>query len=214
MNFRRKIYLAVLATLGVGLGTNAFAQPIFEGNTPTGFSPSDSTKTVSFVTEKEVTVQVDLNASATSEFPVIGSFQKLERSVPYFSTPQTAGYMSQAISVDANGIIHRAWIEQRGTVDPTTGGSSPVYGVVYAKSLNGGKTFSDTVSVSGTLRFDMITPNLSFTGAFSTVDLVVDSRGNPRVVYAMDNSPDGSHHGRTAQVMLDAACYVARPKSA
>ena len=99
--------------------------------------------------------------------------------------------MSQAVEIDANGIIHRAWIEQRGIVDFTVATSTPVYGVVYSKSLNGGKTFSDTVSVSGTLRFDMITPSVGLTSAFSTLDIVVNSKGNPRVVYAMDLSADG-----------------------
>ena len=56
MNLRRMFYLAVLVALGAGLGTNAFAQPIFENNTPAGFSPSDSTKSPNFVIDKEVTV--------------------------------------------------------------------------------------------------------------------------------------------------------------
>ena len=103
--------------------------------------------------------------------------------------------MSQAIAVDDFGFIHRAWIQQRGEIDATS--ATPVYGVVYAKSVNGGNSFLDTVSVSGTLRFDMITTNLNSiantgpTSGFSTVDIVVDSRGNPRVTYAMDHSPDG-----------------------
>ena len=100
MNLRRMFYLAVLVALGAGLGTNAFAQPIFENNTPAGFSPSDSTKSPNFVIEKEVTVQVDLNQPATFSYPVVGNFQKLERSVPYDNTPQTAAYMSQAVAVD------------------------------------------------------------------------------------------------------------------
>ena len=52
-------------------------------------------------------------------------------------------------------------------------------------------------------RFDLITP--SGTGAvtapvtgFSTVDIVVDSRGNPRVSYAMDFSPDGFNEKQVA----------------
>ncbi|MEE3040160.1 MAG: hypothetical protein VX948_04795, partial [Candidatus Latescibacterota bacterium] len=167
------------------------AQPIFENRTPTGFSVSDSVSKTNFVTGKEVTVQVDLNEAANFDYPVIGNFQKMERSVPFFTTPARAGYMDQALEVDGNGVIHRAWIQQRGTVDLALAGSTPVYGVVYAKSLDGGKTFMDTISVSGTLRFDMITPNVSMTSGFSTLDLVVDSKGNPRVVYAMNFSADG-----------------------
>ena len=191
MSFKRMICSAMLGVLAMGLGSQLMAQPIFENRTPTGFSVSDSVSKTNFVTGKEVTVQVDLNEAANFDYPVIGNFQKMERSVPFFTTPATAGYMDQALEVDGNGVIHRAWIQQRGTVDLALAGSTPVYGVVYAKSLDGGKTFMDTISVSGSLRFDMITPNVSLTSAFSTLDLVVDSKGNPRVVYAMNFSADG-----------------------
>ena len=198
MSSRRKIFWAMFAVLVAGLGASVFAQPVFETNTPKGWSVSDSTATPTFVTDTPVTVQVDLNAPANATYPVIGNFQKLERSEPFFATAQAAPYMSQAIKLDANGIIHRAWIERRGIAAGPTG--TPVYGVVYAKSLDGGVTFSDTASVSGTLTFDMITPNQSGTGGFSTVDIVVDSKGNPRVVYAMDWSGDGVHDaGGSAQ---------------
>ena len=173
------------------LGSQVHAQPVYENNTPTGFSVSDSTSTISFVRDNEVTVQVDLNEPANFDYPVVGNFQKLERSRPFFTTPSEAAYMDQAIEVDGNGIIHRAWIQQRGFANTADITSTPVYGVVYAKSLNGGLTFLDTVSVSGSLRFDMITPNVSMTSGFSTLDLVVDSKGNPRVVYAMNFSADG-----------------------
>jgi hypothetical protein len=204
MSFKRMICSAMLGVLALGFGSQVMAQPIFENNTPTGFSVSDSTSATNFVTEKEVTVQVDLNDAANFDYPVIGNFQKMERSVPFFSTPATASYMHQSLEVDANGVIHRAWIQQRGVVDLTIPTSTPVYGVVYAKSLDGGKTFLDTVSVSGSLRFDMITPNLSMTSGFSTLDLVVDSKGNPRVVYAMNFSADGiMGWGNDSRVGLD-----------
>ena len=192
MSYRRKIFWAMLSALIAGMGTNVYAQPIFENNTPVGFSTSDSTTAIRFITDKDVSVQVDLNQAANAEFPAIANFQSVEAASAFFSTTSSAAYMSQALKVDANGIIHRTWIQQRGTTDLAILSSTPVYGVVYAKSLNGGKTFSDTISVSGSLRFDMLTTNVLFTGAFSTVDLVVDSKGNPRVVYAMDQSPDGS----------------------
>ncbi len=191
MSFKRMICSAMLGVLAMGLGSQLMAQPIFENLTPAGFSVSDSSSKTNFVTGKEVTVQVDLNEAANFNFPVIGNFQKMERSVPFFAAPSTAGYMDQAMAVDGNGVIHRAWIQQRGTVDLAFAESTPVYGVVYAKSLDGGKTFMDTISVSGTLRFDMITPNVSMTAGFSTLDMVVDSKGNPRVVYAMNFSADG-----------------------
>ena len=198
MNLRRKAFAALMLVFILGLGA-AYGQPIFENSTPRGFSPSDSTITDTAITGNEINVLVDLNEAANFTYPVIGNFQQLEKSVPYFSTAGSAGYMSQAVAVDGNGVVHRAWIQQRGTASLTSATSNtPVYGVVYAKSFDGGKTFSDTVSVSGTLRFDMLTPNLAFTGAFSTVDIVVNSKGNPRVVYAMDQSADGLFRAGTA----------------
>ncbi|MEE2833252.1 MAG: hypothetical protein VYD18_12915, partial [Candidatus Latescibacterota bacterium] len=201
MSFRRNIYSAMLVVFATVLGSQVLAQPVYENNSPTGFSVSDSTSTVSFVVGDEVTVQVDLNEAANFDFPVVGNFQKLESSNAFFSTPGVASYMDQALEVDGNGIIHRAWIQQRGVVDPTVPTSTPVYGVVYAKSLNGGKTFLDTVSVSGSMRFDLITPNMSMTSGFSTLDLVIDSKGNPRVVYAMNSSPDGLYPTGSSRIL-------------
>ena len=195
MSSRRKVFWAMMAVFAVALGRQAAAQPIFENNTPVGFSPSDSLTTSVFVTNQDINILVDLNEGANSTNPVIGNFQKVEKSVPFFTSASTAGYMSQALAVDDNGTIHRAWIQQRGTTDLTDATSTPVYGVVYAKSINGGQSFSDTISVSGTLRFDALTTSFSMGGSFSTLDLVVNSKGNPRVVYAFDNSPDGRNGG-------------------
>ncbi len=191
MSLRLKSFHTLMVVFAIALGTNALAQPVFENQTPVGFSPSDSTTKSSFASDKDISILVDLNETANETYPVIGNFQKVEQAQAYFTTAGEAAYMSQAVEIDANGIIHRAWIEQRGIVDFTVATSTPVYGVVYSKSLNGGKTFSDTVSVSGTLRFDMITPSVGLTSAFSTLDIVVNSKGNPRVVYAMDLSADG-----------------------
>ena len=201
MSFRREILRTALAVLTAGWCVNAFAQPVFEGRTPRGFSPSDSTVTTTFITGEDVTILVDLNEAATQSYPVIANFQTLENSVPFYSgsfQDSIAAYMSQAIAVDDFGFIHRAWVQQRGEVSATS--TTPVYGVVYAKSVNGGNSFLDTVSVSGTLRFDMITPNIAgpSTSGFSSVDLVVDSRGNPRVSYAMDFSADGRNNKQAA----------------
>ena len=198
MSSRLKTFQTLMVVFAIALGTNVFAQPVFENQTPVGFSPSDSTTKTSFASDKDISILVDLNETANETYPVIGNFQKVEQAQAYFSSSSEAAYMDQAIAIDDNGIIHRAWVQQRGIVDFTVATSTPVYGVVYSKSLNGGRTFSDTVSVSGTLRFDMITPNLSVESAFSTVDIVINSKGNPRVVYAMDRSADGIFGGNTA----------------
>ena len=163
MTLRREILRTVLTVLTAGWCASAVAQPVFEGQTPRGFSASDSTMTDRFITGDDITVLVDLNEAATQAYPVIGNFQTLEKSVPYFPgafQDSVAAYMSQAITIDDFGFIHRAWVQQRGLVN-STGSTTPVYGVVYAKSVNGGLSFLDTVSVSGTLRFDMITTNMA-----------------------------------------------------
>ena len=197
MSSKRNAFCLLMLVFLFGLAGNSFAQPVFENQTPTGFSPSDSTRQQRFSTDTDITVLVDLNEAANATYPVIANFQKVEKSVPYFTAGDNAGYMSQAVQVDDNGVIHRAWIQQRGTVRANTSTNSPAYGVVYAKSFDGGVSFTDTVSVSGTMRFDMITTNIAMTGAFSTVDLVVDSNGNPRVSYAMDWSADDKVHHMT-----------------
>jgi hypothetical protein len=195
MKSKRNAFCLLMLVSVLGMGSTAFAQPVFENNTPTGFSPADSTRQSRFVTDTDVNVLVDLNESANATYPVIGNFQKIEQSVPFFTAAETAGYMSQAIEIDDSGVVHRAWIQRRGIVDFGNVFSSPAYGVVYAKSFDGGKTFTDTVSVSGTMRFDMITPSSTMANGFSTVDLVVDSKGNPRVTYAMDFSADDCFDG-------------------
>jgi hypothetical protein len=191
MSLRLNSFHTLMVVFAIALGTNAFAQPVFENQTPVGFSPSDSTTKTSFASDKDISILVDLNETANETYPVIGNFQKVEQAQGFFATASEAAYMDQAMAIDDNGIIHRAWVQQRGIANFTVTTSTPVYGVVYAKSLDGGKTFSDTVSVSGTLRFDMLTSNFSGTGGFSTLDIVINSKGNPRVVYAMDTSPDG-----------------------
>ena len=215
MNSERNAFCMLMLVFIIGMGSAVFAQPVFENNTPTGFSPVDSTRQERFATGMDITVLVDLNESANATYPVIGNFQKVETSVPYFSDGMSSAYMSQDVEIDDNGVIHRAWIQQRGLVDFNNITSTPAYGVVYAKSFDGGVSFTDTVSVSGTLRFDMITSNLNMTGGFSTVDLVVDSKGNPRVVYAMDWSADGlsDHGGFTAAIGNDQRVHGQQARS-
>ena len=192
MNSKRNAFCMLLFVFVIGMGSAVFAQPIFENNTPAGFVISDSTKTPRFARSGDISILVDLNEPANATYPVIGNFQTVERAVPFFSSASSAGSMDQAVVFDDNGVIHRAWIQQRGWVQSGVTTSTPAYGVVYSKSFDGGRVFTDTVSVSGTLRFDLITPNLNMNSGFSTMDLVVDSKGNPRVVYAMDMSADGS----------------------
>ncbi len=192
MSLRLKSVVTLMVVFALALGSDLFAQPIFENRTPVGFSPSDSTTKISFPSGEDINILVDLNEAANETYPVIGNFQKVEKAQPYFTAePNKQAYMDQAVAIDDDGAIHRAWVMQRGITDFTNAASTPVYGVVYAKSLDGGRTFSDTVSVSGTLRFDMITPNLSVTSGFSTLDIVLNSKGNPRVAYGMGHSPDG-----------------------
>ena len=73
------------------------ANPVFENSTPAGFNPADSTIVQDFVSGNDVSIRVDLNQAATTDFPVIGHFHGVERS-EQLSTTDTDG-----IQVD----IHR-----------------------------------------------------------------------------------------------------------
>jgi len=133
----------------------------------------------------EVVVRVDLNQAATSTYPVVGHFHSLERS-EQVETRDVDGLRAD-VAVDAGGVVHVAWISQEVVLPVTT----PAYNVRYARSNNRGASFSQAVSVSGSLRFDILT--IDGNGpSFSTLDLEVDSRGNPRVVYAFNHSADGN----------------------
>ena len=172
-------------TLCVLVATSAQGSlPVFENRTPTGFSPQDSTTHQDFVEGKVVTVRVDLNQAVTPTYPVIGHFHNLERS-EILDTGNVDGSQVD-VALAPGGIVHVAWIAQEQRLTMAT----PVYYVRYARSNDDGATFSSPVSVSGSLRFDLVTADGGGT-SFSTLDLEVDSRGNPRVVYAMNHSPDG-----------------------
>jgi hypothetical protein len=158
--------------------------PIFENRTPVGFSPADSTTQRDFIEGSTVTVRVDLNQAVTPTYPVIGHFHNLERAVRLDTTSVDGGQMDIALS--PGGIVHVAWIAHERKPNMAT----PVYFVRYARSNDDGATFTQPVSVSGSLRFDLLTADGNGP-SFSTLDLEVDSRGNPRVVYAMNASPDG-----------------------
>ena len=161
------------------------ALPIFENQTPTGFSPQDSTDKTDFVEGTEVNIRVDLNQAATPTYPVIGHFHNLERSVAVESGDVDG--MRADIAVGSEGVVHMAWISQE-VVAPV---STPAYFVRYARSYDQGRTFTQPVSVSGAMRFDLLTTD-GGGPSFSTVDLELDSRGNPRVAYAFNYSPDGN----------------------
>ena len=173
------------AGLALGPAPAQGSLPIYEGQTPAGFSRSDSTAQSEFVEGSEITVRVDLNQAVTPTYPAVGHFHSLERSEP-LETRDVDGLRAD-IAVDAGGVVHVAWISQEVILPVTT----PAYNVRYARSNNRGATFSQPVSVSGSLRFDILT--IDGNGpSFSTLDLEVDSRGNPRVVYAFNHSADGN----------------------
>jgi len=162
------------------------AAPIFEHRTPVGFSTADSTAKQDFVLGAEIAVRADLDQAATPAYPVIGHFHSIERSTRIESDDVDG--LQTDIAVDDDGTIHMAWIAQE-VVSPV---ATPVYYVRYARSEDSGSTFSSPVSISGTLRFDLLTVNVAGSSSgFSTLDLELDSRGNPRIAYAMNHSPDG-----------------------
>ena len=57
------------------------AKPTFENKTPVVFSHEDSTIAPDVVVSKTINVLVDLDQSVSSEYPVIGHFHSIERSV-------------------------------------------------------------------------------------------------------------------------------------
>ena len=192
------------------------AAPIFENQTPAGFSKEDSTKNEDFVVSNDVHVRVDLNQRATYSYPVVGHFHAIEKSVQRSSTNTDAMQVDVAMvdvapfSVGANlpatgvtntagsvlPVIHMAWIEETNNTRSTriyTGGTTPTYEVMYARSYDGGQSFDTAASVSNNLRYHL----QSMDGAgnsFSTLDLEVDSGGNPRVVYAFVSTADRSRN--------------------
>ena len=187
------------------------AKPAFENATPVGFSPQDSTVRQNFTVGQQVSVRVDLDRAATYDYPVVGNFHNLEQSVQV-GTVDTDGMQLDVAMVDvvpfgvnsegpapgltstaAHPAIHMAWIEQTTTTPrstfPYTGGSTPLYRVMYARSFNGGDTFSSPISVSGNITYHPLTTN-GTGSSFSTLDLEVDSGGHPRVAYAFVSTAD------------------------
>jgi len=164
------------------------ALPVFENRTPTGFSQPDSTAKTNFVEGETVTVRADLNQAATPTNPVYGHFHNLEVA-QQVGTADVDGLQAD-VAISDDGTIHMAWISSS-VVSPVT---TPVYYVRYSRT-NGG---SGAVSVSGSLRFDILTIN-GGGSSFSTVDLEVDSRGNHRVTYAFNEGADGNTAQSTSE---------------
>ena len=161
------------------------ALPIFENRTPTGFSSSDSTVKRDFVEGANVTIRADLNQAATPTNPVYGHFHRLE-TARRIETSDVDGLQTDVAVSDA-GTIHLAWISQE-VVAPVT---TPVYYVRYARSSDGGSSFTGAVSVSGSLRFDILTVNGSGP-SFSTLDLEVDSGEPQRLHTPSTTGADGN----------------------
>ncbi|MDA0336331.1 MAG: sialidase family protein, partial [bacterium] len=205
-----------LAALLAAVSLARAADPVFENRTPVGFNPGDSTIVQDFVSGNDVSIRVDLNQAATYEYPVIGHFHAVERS-EQLSATDTDGLQIDIAIVDVApfstsdniplpGVtqflstapeIHMAWIEQSiytiGQAPlPFTAGTTAAYEVFYANSSDGGASFSTPVSVSNGISYYLITADGAGT-AFSTLDLEVDSGGNPRVVYAFVTTADHTH---------------------
>ncbi|MBI2501831.1 MAG: T9SS type A sorting domain-containing protein [Candidatus Latescibacteria bacterium] len=194
------------------------AMPVFENRTPVGFAPQDSTTTADFIVGDTLSVRVDLNQAATPTYPVIANFHAVEKSDQLSST-DTDGMQVDVAMVDvapfglgadqlAPGVtsatlfptVHVAWIEQAGLSNGSVynGGITPIYKVMYARSTDGGATFTSAVSVSGSLTYHPLTTNGNGT-SFSTLDLEVSSGGQPRVAYAFVST---ASHARDKNVFF------------
>ena len=208
----RRALLYSLVVLVVAGAADA-AKPIFENATPVGFSVQDSSAQSDFVVGQQIDIRVDLDQAVTHEYPVFGHFHGVEKS-DQIGTTDTDGMQVDIAMVDVvpfgvNGntpapgytssathpAIHMAWIEQTTTTPrssfPYRGGSTPLYRVMYARSFDGGATFGTAVSVTGDITYHLQSTNVAGTGAsFSTLDLEVDSGGQPRVVYSFVSTAD------------------------
>ena len=205
----QRIHIALLCVVAASAAHGAV--PTFENRTPIGFSPQDSTVRADFVVGEQISVRVDLNQAATEEHPVYAHFHSIEGAVQVDGT-DTDGMQVDIAMVDVvpfgtnanlpapgvtqaatTPVIHMAWIEEVGTSAGATfnGGITPVYQVMYSRSFDAGKSFSTAVSVSNTLRFHPLSFAVAGGGvSYSTLDLEVDSGGNPRVVYAFVSTAD------------------------
>ena len=207
---RRLFFHIALALFAAGVASAA--KPTFENRTPTGFSIQDSTAQDTFVLGRQISLRVDLNQQATYEYPVVGHFHGIEKS-DQIGTTDTDGMQVDIAMVDVvpfgvNGntpapgftssathpAIHMAWIEQGGAPGPGviySGNTTPNYRVMYSRSFDGGATFATAVAVTGNLTYHALSTNISGTDlSFSTLDLEVDSGGQPRVVYSFVPTAD------------------------
>ena len=198
------------------------AKPVFENKTPVGFSPQDSTTKADFVVGNQVSLRVDLDQAATYEYPVVGHFHSVEKS-DQIGTVDTDGMQVDIAMVDVvpfgvndntpapgftssatHPAIHMAWIEQTTSTPrptfPYTGGATPLYRVMYARSFDGGGTFDAAVAATGDITYHLLSTNVAGTGtSFSTLDLEVDSGGQPRIVYSFVSTAD---HERQKNIYL------------
>ena len=200
--------LAIYILVALWTAAAQAAAPIFENATPAGFSEQDSTITDDFVAGATVGIRVDLNQEATFEYPVVGHFHNLEIS-EQIGTTATDGMQVDIAMVDAvpfgvndnfaapgvtsSAVLHMAWIEETGTSAGSTysGGITPVYQVRYARSFDSGATFDTPITISGNINYHPQSTSIAGTGpSFSTLDLEVDSGGNPRVVFAFVSTAD------------------------
>ena len=204
-----KRWCLYIALLGLWSGAVAAAKPTFENGTPVGFAPQDSTTWENFVSGEEISVRVDLNQAVTEEYPVVGHFHTVEKSVQLGSVDTDGMQVDIAMMAVApfgnnsnwtatgdptaptHPTIHMAWIEETTSLPrpgfPYSNGTTPVYKVMYARSSDGGATFSAPTSVSNSVTFHLLT---FANGGFTTLDLEVDSEGNPRLAYAFVSTAD------------------------
>ena len=154
-------------------------KPTFENKTPVGFSVQDSTVRTDFVVGESIHIRVDLDQAASYEYPLVGHFHSVERSEQIGSV-DTDGMQVDIAMVDVvpfgvndnipapgytssatHPAIHMAWIEQTTTTPragfPYTGGSTPLYRVMYSRSFDGGANFDTAVSVTGNITYHPLT---------------------------------------------------------
>jgi len=193
--------ICIAALIFTGHQSASATPPIFQNRTPVGFSVADSATTEDFVAGSNVGVRVDLNQAATRDYPVIGNFHALERSVQLSTTDTDGMQIDVAVvnvapfgagsSTSEPPIIHMAWIEASASATGPvfTNGTTPAFEIMYANSDDGGATFTTPVSATNSRSY-YLQSTAGAGASFSTLDLEVDSGGHPRIAYAFVSTAD------------------------
>ena len=193
----------------IGLTSYVYGTPpIFENNTPVGFSPEDSTSAEDFVLGQKVNVRVDLNQAATPTYPVTSAgttddimVAKVDRSTTPFSI-ETVGSLGTSGSTGGVRISPDGATRETGA-DIAIGTGDVLHVIFYNDTdddVEHKTLLADEYKTVGTTGWDQSNPgrdvdnfdNIAATNAALETDadfyfptVVVDKQSSPDKVYAL-----------------------------